>query len=251
MISNCNSLYYDKINRHIVIAEEMDNIDKLYDRQRFIAIGIAVSVSEKDIIVLSPYFIKYSINLTVATEAKLKKHIIEYRNKYINEDLLNKINENDLSIVDSTDSLISYVANNAENISNKLSNMSKYMGISDLSGIFNNEFISYDDSDKSDLSFVFGGFGSYISALNRPEIEKYQEAYQHQTEINVYSAEDFFNVSTSPVYYSTSDEDDSDDIETADCVELKTITFNELKKQYKHIQLFEFFGPTFLKINIL
>lgn len=174
MIEKLKSLYYDKINKHIVIAEFMDDSDKLYNRKRFIPLGIVLYCTEDNhAVVLSPYFIKISVDMSVVENKKLKDFVYNQRHIYLQADLLKHIeNINDIDNLGSDAELISRVAADADILNRKLKEMSDYSALQLQDDILLDQFISYIENNK--ISFVYGGFGSFVNAKN-DSIEKYQQ----------------------------------------------------------------------------
>lgn len=255
MIPNNSTIYFDKINNHLVVSSELKDKSKLYDRLRFIPLGIVLYSDGDSVYVISPYFIKYSIDLKSVKEKKLKKYINEEQTKFISNDLLKhiKTSSDDVSIVDSTETMISYVANNAKLIYGQLLEICLYSGIANVGEILKSDIISYFASENTELSFLMGGFGALIENNNYNTLSVYDDAYKQQTQINVYSAEEFFNISMNPIYVDSDDVTDkmADSTEEDETFELTTFTYNEIKTKFKKAELIEFFHPTFLKINIL
>lgn len=246
-------LVYDNETKSLEIAG--DDEDKYYDFNRFLILGSLMRNSEwNKARVLSPYFLKITID---PKEFKTGKQLIKKINTSIKEltkQLTDKITKDELtvSIMDAEDTMT--INSDLRVFTDQLDSISSYASANEqLSAILRDQSIVYDDDGAV---FLLGGFGPdyYAKMLDCADFTK---EYCKQSSYSKMSTEEFLARARGEEQKPEEDEPTTDGEQTPNLEAKKTdgelnvrINYKDFREKYPKVDVFEFWCPIVFTVKI-
>lgn len=236
-------LFIDSLHNEIEIAD-FENPDKYFNKKRFIPLGIVISCHDDDLLILSPHFIKFDIN--VKHDKSTQKNIIEYIKKYCADYIADYYKNQDIEAIVSDKDLTELSMNDLNRNIVGLNFISQFFSSKlKLDEIYLHNNIAY--LNDTDINIILGGFYSTFMERYFPVVD-YTEYYANQSSYSVYTYEDFVNDDRSDIIYINEEPKQEEEKPEINCNLDKT--FNEIKKDFPSLELLDFYIPVYLKIKL-